>query len=59
MRDKENTPWRGVAADVLLVSGGVLCAVGAGLIYLPAGLRAAGGRCILGGGLAAKGGETP
>lgn len=59
MRDKENTPWRGVAADVLLVSGGVLCAVGAGLIYLPAGLLAAGVLCLLGGWLAAKGGEKP
>ena len=46
MRDKENTPWRGVA-------------VGAGLIYLPAGLLAAGVLCILGGWLAAKGGEKP
>lgn len=61
MQDKQKAPWRGLAADGLLVAGGVLCAVGAGMIYLPAGLLCGGVLCMLGGWLAAlsgKGGDS-
>ncbi len=48
MRHK-NDVWRGLLADALLVCGAVLLAVGAGLVYLPAGLLTGGGLCMLGG----------
>ena len=46
MRHK-NDVWRGLLADALLVCGAVLLAVGAGLVYLPAGLLTGGGLCML------------
>ena len=49
--------WLGLwAADILLISGGGLVSTGISMIYLPAGLIAAGVLLITGGVLYARGG---
>lgn len=45
-------------AELALLGGAALIAVGAGLIYLPAGLMAGGGLMIAGAVLSLWGGET-
>lgn len=45
-------------AELALLGGAVLVAVGAGLIYLPAGLITGGGLAIVGAVLSLWGGET-
>ena len=42
------------AADLALICGGCLVALGAGMIYLPAGVMTAGALLILGGLVAAR-----
>lgn len=54
------TGWLGRwGADLLLAMGAVLISAGAGWVYPPAGLIAAGALCIAGGVLAAKGDGEP
>lgn len=54
MKEKRSK-WRGAVIDLLVIGGAALVSVGAGLIYLPAGILAAGGLSILGAVLMARG----
>ena len=53
MHHKSTNFGRGLLADALLICGAMMLAVGAGLVYLPAGLLVGGGLCMLGGIVAA------